>query len=190
MTKRKAKAPAAAPPLAEWLTTMALAKHLRVSRETIQAWNRKGIPREREKAPDGKIRSFYEPGAVRRWLESQGSARANDMDGAVADALPPAAPGSKSLGDVKIDLALMELRRRKADAERRELELAQRRGELLPRAEVEQQTIARILAVKTALLGLAARVTPRAIGQDGATIHAIVDLEARRILDGFAEGGN
>ena len=168
------------------LTTMALAKHLKVSRETIQAWNRKGLPHDREKTADGKIRSLYDPAAVTAWLKSQGSERAKDMGGATPDAPSRDAAPAQSLGDVKIDLALMELRRRKADAERRELELAERRGELQPRAEVEQQAIARILAVKAALLGLAARVTPRVVGQDGASVHAIVDGEARRILEEFA----
>lgn len=186
MTKR-AKPPDPAPDAR--LTTMALAKHLRVSRETIQAWNRKGLPHDREKTQDGKIRCLFDPTTVAAWLKSQGSERAKDMAGAKGDA-PAQGEGGPTLEAVKIDLALMELRRRKADAERRELELAQRRGELVPRAEVEQSTIARILEVRAALMGLAARVTPRVVGQDGATVHGIVDEEARRICEAFAEGGS
>lgn len=152
-------------------------RKLKVDEQTVRRWRRAGAPFAVE--PDGQRRLYCDPIALQAWLDQRGKVpgkmgRPSDIDGAS--------------GSAKDALAAAKLRKEIALATKAELDVAERKGELQPRAEVEQAAIARILAVKAALLGLAARVTPRAVGQDGATIHAIVEEEARRILDGFADG--
>ena len=179
MTKRKAtKGVTSTEPAesARWYV-LDVVRKLKVDEQTVRRWKRAGAPFETE--TDGARRLYCDPTALQAWLDQRGKipgkmGRPSDLDGA-----PTAA---------KDALAAAKLRKEIALATKAELDVAERKGELQPRAEVEQQAIARILAVKAALLGLAARVTPRAVGQDGATIHAIVEEEARRILDGFAEG--
>lgn len=141
---------------------------------TIRRWTRAGCPFTRE-----GTRLQFDPAAVKAWLDERGKKPGQRGRPAAIDGAP---------SDVKESLALAKLRKELALAERAELDVAERKGELMPRAEVEQATVARILEVRAALLGLAARVTPRVVGQDGATVHGIVDEEARRICEGFAEG--
>lgn len=188
MPPRKPKPPV---PKVARLTTMALAKHLKVSRETITAWNRKGLPRSKERTADGKTRSLYDPAEVQKWLEEQGSARANDMRGAAGDSeeAPPVGESSppETLAQLKIDLALAELRRRRADAEKREHALAVTRGLYLPAAEVEQGRIARISAVKAKLLALPARLGSRCANRDAVALEREADDEVRRVLEEFAK---
>lgn len=156
-----------------------LCKALGASESAVYRWKRAGCPHVDR---DGGI--WFDPAAVSEWIKSRGikpGARGRPVGGAGG------AAGEDE--DVRDDLLSAKLRKELAFAERAELDVAARKGELMPRAEVEQSTIARILEVRAALLGLAARVTPRVVGQDGATVHVIVDEEARRICEGFAEGG-
>lgn len=177
MTKRKAtKGVTSTEPAesARWYV-LDVVRKLKVDEQTVRRWKRAGAPFETE--TDGARRLYCDPTALQAWLDQRGKipgkmGRPSDLDGA-----PTAA---------KDALAAAKLRKEIALATKAELDVAERKAELIPRAEVEAVTIQRIHAVKAALLGLAARVTPRVVGQDGASVHAIVDGEARRILEEFA----
>jgi len=151
-------------------------KRLKVDEQTVRRWKRAGAPFETEAS--GQRRLWIEPARLQAWLDARDKVpgkmgRPSELAGA-----------SESAKDA---LAAAKLRKEIALATKAELDVAERKGELIPRAEVEAVTIQRIHAVKAALLGFAARVTPRVVGQDGASVHAIVDAEARGILEGFAQ---
>lgn len=175
------------------LSTLELSKFLRVTRETIQAWNRKGIPRERKRGDDGKTRSFYDLARVRLWLEEQGSQRAKDipagLEPATADnATAVAESALESLAALKVKLALAELRRRTADAARREHELSVRRGLFLDAADVEQGRLRRIAACKSGLLALPAKLGARCANRDSREVEQYAREEVEALLRAFAGG--
>lgn len=172
------------------LTMADLRKHLRVSRESIQAWIRKGMPRERTKTADGKVRSLFDPAAVEKWLTDQGSPRAKDMAGAGVSSSESASSESPvdSLARLKIDLALAELRRRRGQAEKIEHALSVTRGQYLSAAEVEAGRLARIAACKAGLLALPARMGARCANRGPLEVEQFAREEVERLLGEFAGG--
>lgn len=80
-------------------------------------------------------------------------------------------------------------RREHYAAELARLEVMQRRGELLPAAEVRAEAFALARAVRDALLGLPARVAPLlAATADAAQCHRLLSAEIAVALRGLADG--
>jgi len=80
-------------------------------------------------------------------------------------------------------------RREHYAAELARLEVLQRRGELLPAAEVRAEAFALARAVRDALLGLPDRLAPMlAATQDAAQCHRLLAEEIRVALRGLADG--
>jgi len=74
-----------------------------------------------------------------------------------------------------------DLRKRLADAEKKELELAERRGELISRVLVEEGNVRRVHAVKRAFACLPSQL----VGLDERGIRDVLDA----VLESFARGG-
>ena len=105
------------------------------------------------------------------------------MQGRVAR---PAALSSPHLGPQPMpggDLADVRARRESALAELAELDLAQRRGELVPTADVERALSSKIIGMRDALDSLADRLAPLLAAEaDQAKVYATLREEVRRAL--------
>ena len=75
-----------------------------------------------------------------------------------------------------------------AKARLMEIELSVKEGKLIPADQIEAGRVARILAVKRALLGLGRKLAPQlAKIKDERKIQNIINNEARAMIKGFAE---
>lgn len=105
---------------------------------------------------------------------------------------PPAAPAPKPrkapLEVLPGTLAAAKRRRELAQAEKVEFELAVKRGEFLPKAEVEAGRLRRIEIVKAGLKGLAGRLAGRLVGLDERQIYKVIMDEVDELLLAFAGG--
>lgn len=171
-----AAAPGAAPPSpvdpARWYRPDVV-RELKVDEQTVARWRRAGAPFEQETT--GRRRMWCEPARLRAWLAE------NRQKNLSQRGRPPLEKSSS-------DLAAAKLRKENALARRAELDVAEREGKVMERAAVEALAVGCLQELRAAFLGLAARVTPRVVGQDGATVHAIVDDEVRGILERLADG--
>ena len=80
-----------------------------------------------------------------------------------------------------------DMRGKKAQAQKRELDLRQRRGELVERREVEQLFIARIMAVKQGLLNLSRGLPPQLRQcRDEREMEGIIARAVRDLLESFS----
>jgi hypothetical protein len=90
---------------------------------------------------------------------------------------------SKSDQQAKVSATEARRRREVALAEMRELELAQKRGSLLPAASVRDKWVTILTAVKTAVLRLPDKLAPQmAAAADAREAHAILVTECGAIL--------
>ena len=140
----------------------------------MRRWVRAGCPHER----DG-TQIFVSLKAVRDWHE----ARRGTPD--------PVGKGKPSVletapAEVKERIAIATLRKLVAQAERVELDLAARRGQFLPRADVDQGRLARIAYVRSALLALPARLGTRCADRSAVEIEREADEEVRKVLEEFS----
>lgn len=145
--------------------------------DTVRKWPSQGCPLER-RVVNGTARPMFNPTAVKEWLAARGGVKGRGR--------PSALDGAA--GDVKERLALAELRKKLAQAERAEMDLAARKGKLLDAGEVEQGRLARIAIAKATLLSLPARVAPVLEGRGAREIEAELDAEMRRVLEEFSRG--
>ena len=120
---------------------------LGVSRKTVADWWREGMPRRDDKKYDLRV--------VVPWVRARDTAKA-------------AGPKGDSL-----DEALLKARAEEKAAKARlaEIELARVKGEILDRSDVDAGRVARVVAVRQALVGLGQEVrglygrTPEEIGE-------------------------
>ena len=80
-----------------------------------------------------------------------------------------------------------ELEYRKAKALLADIELKKKTGELLEKKSVEEKTIFKILAVKSALLSLPKFLPPQLEGLDRAGIADVLRLRIEEIINDFAK---
>lgn len=110
-----------------------------------------------------------------------GAAAAGGSSGA-----PPAAPASEEKDD---GYSAFRARREAADAELKEMELAQRRGELVSVSEIRAKLGERLGQVREQLLQLPARLAPLMVGEtDQARLQTLLDDELRAALARLTEG--
>lgn len=84
-------------------------------------------------------------------------------------------------------VAVAAARKEWADARKRELEVAQRRGELLDAAEVERGRVQRVLVVKQGLRAMPAKLAARLVGRTSEEIHAEIEAEVDTLQRAFSE---
>lgn len=134
-----------------------------VTRKTLNEWADKGAPKA--------DRGWWNPKAVLEW---KGSATA------VLD--PEQYNEARKL---KADIMYKE-----AKAAAAELALSAKRGEFLPRAEVEREFATRILEVKSILTGMGALVSSRFTdAEQRAEVRQVIESEFQRALEQYSRDG-
>jgi hypothetical protein len=130
---------------------------------------------------------------IGRWLKRQPTPLAPPADGEELPAWAARAqrwrrdnlkrPGPKPRAARGSELDRAELRKKKAEAALKELELASRRGELVPRKEYEAAEVLRYQAMTNAFAGMGDALARRVHLQPPDAIKVIVDDEVRRRLE-------
>ena len=169
---RESKAAAGGPDAGERTKRKeAIAEVFSVHWRTVVGWARAGCPH----AKTGRAPYMFDAGEVAAWLRDQGrSAR----PGRPAAARSPEAEQYRT-------------RKEKALAERYEMDLAERRGEMIDRTVVAEERVRRILAVKTGLLGLVEACPAECENKSAAEIREVLESRIHAVLRQFAgtEGG-
>lgn len=152
-------------------TRQAIADATGKSLSTVARWLREGCPRP----PTTKR-------AVERWVAARPDHRAKpatrDVDTELASDAAAQREGGKA--------AAWNVRYRKAKAEAAELDLAERRGDLISREEVEAGHAARVTEVRNALAVLPRRVALRFPPEIRQRLEEVMEAELNEICDGYA----
>lgn len=161
-----------------------LARELGVSRPTVYKWLRDGCPHE---VVDG-ARQFHAP-TVRAWREQhrRPAPIAAEPEPAATEATEAPAPSSPS-PETRADV---ELRKQRALAESQELTLAQRRGELVSRAEITHAVAEglytlrrRASGVPELIAGRLSHLGPKARAEIRAAARAEIEAALESVADG------
>ncbi len=91
------------------------------------------------------------------------------------------------LATITEQLAAAELRKRKADADLKEIEAAKRRGELLNALDVERGLMRRISTVKAGLLALPGKLAARLQNRESRFIQEEIEREVEQLLQLYAD---
>jgi phage terminase Nu1 subunit (DNA packaging protein) len=86
------------------------------------------------------------------------------------------------------ELEAARIRKENALADRYELDVAVRRGELLERVDVERMNVQKVAALRNALLSLPASLSPSLEGCSGAEIQDELERAVLGLLEQFARG--
>jgi hypothetical protein len=157
------------------------ARHRGVSRSAVSKAARVG----RISLIDGKVDREVADIQWERRTDFHQSQRASRRRSAQIAAAGPSAPGGAAayLGDESSPRA----RREAAQADLAELELAERRGELVSAQAVEQALATKILSVRESLDTLADRITPLLAAEtDPVKVYALLRTEIRQVLEQLA----
>lgn len=111
---------------------------------------------------------------VQRWMAAQLEAGGKKLD------------PKDALFGLKEQRLKEDIRKIRAQADTYEVSLARERGRLLDADEVERGRIARITAVRHALMGLGASIAPQLAGQPAVECQRLIDDACRRICEQFA----
>jgi phage terminase Nu1 subunit (DNA packaging protein) len=150
-------------------TTDDIAELFDVDESTIKRWVAQGLPCD--KGGRGQHRRFDE-GEVAAWLKSK------NLTGKPGR---PQTEGGRELLAAKV-------RKENALATRYEIEVAERRGELLNRSEVERQNVQKVAALRNGLLSLSATLAPSLEGRSAEDIQGEIERAIVRILEHYARG--
>ncbi len=145
-----------------------LAKELNLTKRHVQRLVEAGLPKAgRGEYPLEKCFLWYI-----RYLQKAIERRALSTEG-----------GEKSLASVR-------LRRDRADAELKEIEVAKARREWVNVRDVEKSVSDLVLQVKARILGVPARVAPELLGLDNRVVaQSIVEKHLKEALTVLAKGG-
>lgn len=151
-----------------------VARHFGKTLRTAQRWAREGMP--------GLSGGRYDLLQIEAWRKVKKGGRG---PGAPVDPLQHGQPTLVAEGDKDY----CDMRAKKAQAEKRELDLRQRQGELVEREEVEQLFIARIMAVKQGLLSLPRALPPQLIHlKEEREMEGVIARAVRDLLSSFSRG--
>lgn len=149
-----------------------VARHFGKSLRQVQRWATQGMP-----VLSGRRYDLLQVAAWRR-LKKGGRGPAAAID--------PRSQGQPNLV-AEGDKDYWDMRAKKAQAEQREMDLRQRRGELVERQEVEQLFISRIMAVKQGLLNLPRGLPPQLIHcKEEREMEGIIARAVRDLLESFS----
>lgn len=129
-----------------------------VSVRTIQHWQRDGMPVTKDKR--------YDIREIQQWRQIKRSKRQRQKD----------------------DSEEWETRYRKAKAEMAEIQLLEKRGELIPRGVVEKELVQISIATKRALLSLPRVLAPQLDGLDVREREAILRTRIAEVASQFETG--
>lgn len=149
------------------MTAAEAAEEIGISESTLRRYVQDGAPCDR--LGRGKP-NMFDAGEVVAWM------RENGLSGKV---------GRPSEGDSP-DLDAARLRKENALASKYELQVEKERGLLIDRAEVEQASARKVVAVRNKLMACGASLAPRLVGLTAAEIQETIDDYHRDICDEFA----
>lgn len=157
-------------------TAKEVAEHFGRTVRTIRHWAGRGMPQ----LPNGYDLKAIEAWAVREGLVNgpAGGEGPRDPDGA----------GGNGDGSVFRDKNFYETELKRVQSELKELELAKQQGKLIPVEDVEAGRVARITAVKRALLAIPRALAPQLVGLEAREIEALLMERMRDICGRFAQG--
>lgn len=130
-----------------------LAEILDVSAKSVSLWQREGLPIALE--TDNGVENQYDTGAVIRWYVAR--------------------EVTKGANETEKD------RLNRLQGDKIELEIAEKRRELIPASEIEPAWVGMILAAREALLSIPDRIAPLLAHLDG--VDAMRDLLSEQIED-------
>jgi phage terminase Nu1 subunit (DNA packaging protein) len=146
-----------------------LADILGVTQTTLTMWQREGLPFATKRGRD----NAYETSDVIDWLLKRERTK-----------LSRAATESGG-----IDIDHEKARKERALADKHEMDLSLRRGELLEASDVERVWLSRITAAKTRLMGIPRKCAPAVVMVTApADAEAIIEQEVRDALEELAKG--
>ncbi len=138
-------------------TYQEVAKVLEVSIKTVQRWKKEGMPVTKD--------GYYDLEQVKEWqIKRIEESKKYDKE-------------SKAYWDQKL---------LRGKVEKIEFEIKQMRGELVPKEDVEQERVARIMAVKRAFLALPTALAPTLAMKDPREIQKTLYESIGEIIDDFA----
>lgn len=140
-----------------------IASIMDVSAVTIRKWAGVGMPQE--------ARGQYDVAACQQWWRDTIDA-GRDESGKVGE----------TLTDVRTQYW-------KAKAEDAEIDVATKRGKLIPVSEVDEQWCRRVSEVRQGLLSLETRLPPIVEGKSLREIRNAIKIEVDALLDGYARSG-
>ena len=144
-----------------------VARHFGKTKRTIVNWGKKGMPM----IPEG----FYDLDRIAAWAFDLG--------------LIPEIPGGSSADSGKSPgKQFYETELRRLQAELKRLELEKEIGKLIPVEEVEAGRIARVMAVKRALLAIPRGMAPLLTGMETREIEAVLMEKMRELIIRFSGG--
>jgi phage terminase Nu1 subunit (DNA packaging protein) len=151
----------------------AVADHFGVSPRQVLNWEKAGMP-----TMEGRR---YDLVAIGVWRDQKkGVMPLGRPPGHPADPRQPTLPESSGKD-------FEDARMKRARADLLELDLKQRRGELVPRVEVQQMFVARIMAVKQGLLSLPRALPPQLmVCQNEREMEPVISKAVRDLLEAFA----
>ena len=150
-------------------TQAEVAKALGVSIQAVGQWRMGGMPGER---------GCYDLAEIAEWRGRNRKRPAKETSGGVAPETP-----------IAPKLQYWEARFRQARAELNELQLAIKRGEYLPREEIESVYAARMLTIRQGKLSQGRRLAPRLVGKTRAEVLKELDADNRDLRLQFAAEG-
>jgi hypothetical protein len=150
----------------------AVAEVFGVTERTVRNWIKAGMPKLSKRRFDRQ--------QIQAWMDRKDGQVATRPAGLWGDPRQPELPVSSGKD-------FWDGQNKMFQAQRRELELKQRRGELVERAEVEQLFVARIMAVKQGLLILARALPPQlATCSNEREMEPIIHRAVHNLLEDFA----
>ena len=117
----------------------------------------------------------FDLAAVKAWLASEGLQQETDLE------------KPKNRAEADLALVLQKVRAARAGADKAELGLKVRRGELLGAGDVERGRLERIALVTAALEVMPGKLAPELVGRDALAIQSRIAAEVRAIREGFAK---
>lgn len=134
-----------------------VAKAFGVTVRTVQHWLSEGMP-----VADG---GFYDLVAIQKWRTERESRRAGDK------------PDARDAAEIRF---------RESRADLAELELKEKRGELVRKADTEREMVKKISVLKMALLNLPNELAPQLAKMDARKIQLTLVDRIRTLINNFA----
>jgi phage terminase Nu1 subunit (DNA packaging protein) len=145
------------------LTDIDLAELFDVEDRTVRNWVARGAP------CSGKgIKRRFDGDEVAAWLKANGLTGAH---GRPEEKFDPTDP-----------LKLAKLRKENAMAEYREIQVGEKKGLLIDKAEAERFNVQKFMTVRNKMLGLSASVSPVLVGLSAPDIERVLDERITEIL--------
>lgn len=158
----------------EALNSHALMKRLDIQSKAFLAYCRSGMPHLPCRPG---VEPHYDPVAVRAWMEENGLSGERGQQGFAKQADPA----------VRELLFQARLRKELALAAKHEHQVAVARGATISLGAYQQESLAKIAAVKAGLLALPGKVASRLVGLSAREIQVEMEREVRDLLAEFAQ---